>query len=134
MVKSGSNPLNQILTQNREPHMPYFSIDTNQEMDSASTQETIRNASAFLAELLGKPESFVMVSIKPEVPLAFGGTDDPAAFVRLKSIGLPLERCTELSDKICDFIQQELDVPKDRVFIDFKDLERGLFGWNGKTF
>jgi hypothetical protein len=25
-------------------------------------------------------------------------------------------------------------VPPDRVFIDFKDLARDLFGWNGKTF
>ncbi|MBW2199587.1 MAG: hypothetical protein JRF71_01955 [Deltaproteobacteria bacterium] len=40
----------------------------------------------------------------------------------------------EFSEKICGFIDQELGVPKDRIFIDFKNLERNLFGWNGKTF
>ena len=114
--------------------MPYFNIDTNQDFSSEATQEIMQKASSFLAELVGKPESFVMVSIKPGVPLIFGGTHDPCAFVRLKSIGLPHNRCTEFSEKICDFIQQELDVSKDRIFIDFKDLERRLFGWNGKTF
>jgi hypothetical protein len=114
--------------------MPYFCIDTNQIQDSASTRALMKKASAFIAELLGKPESYVMVSIKPETPLTFAGTDDPAAFVRLKSIGLPRDRCPEFSEKICGFIHQELGVPMDRVYIDFKDIDRFLFGWNGKTF
>ena len=114
--------------------MPYFCIDTNQTQDTASIRALIKKASAFIADLLGKPESYVMVSIKPETPLTFAGTDDPAAFVRLKSIGLPRDRCTELSDKICGFINHELGVPINRIFIDFKDIDRSLFGWNGKTF
>lgn len=114
--------------------MPYFSIETNLTVDQASNQQLLKKSSAFIAELLGKPESYVMVSFQPETPLIFGGTDAPAAFVRLKSIGLPQDRCPELSETICRFIEQELGVPQDRVFIDFKDLARNMFGWNGKTF
>ena len=114
--------------------MPYLSIDTNQAIDETSTQAVMKKASSFVANLLGKPESYVMISVKPGTPLTFGGTSDPAAFVRLKNIGLPKDRCAELSETICDFIDQELGVPKDRVFIEFKDLDRNLFGWNGKTF
>lgn len=73
-------------------------------------------------------------SIDPGTPLTFAGADDPAAFVRLKSIGLARDRCTVFSEKICGFIHQELGVPINRIFIDFKDLEGSLFGWNGKTF
>ena len=91
-------------------------------------------SSGVTAELLGKPESYVMISIQPETPLIFGGSDEPAAFVRLKSIGLPVDRCPELSKKICNLVEQEIGVPKDRVFIDFKDVARNLFGWNAKTF
>jgi phenylpyruvate tautomerase PptA (4-oxalocrotonate tautomerase family) len=114
--------------------MPYFSIDTNQTLDQASTQEIMKKASSLIAGILGKSESYVMISIKPGTPLTFAGTNDPAAFVRLKSIGFPKDRCSEFSEKICGFIAQELGVPQDRIFIDFKDLERNLFGWNGKTF
>ncbi len=114
--------------------MPYFNIDTNQDLDPDSIREIMQKASAFVAALLGKPESFVMVSMRSDVPLTFGGTHDPAAFVRLKSIGLPKEQCSEFSERICEFVLQELGVAKDRIFIDFQDLERSLFGWSGKTF
>ena len=114
--------------------MPYFSIETNQNVDGTYQQDLLKKSSSFIAGLLDKPESYVMISIKPGEPLVFGGNDLPAAFVRLKSIGLLEDRCAELSEKICGFIEQELGIPKDRVFIDFKDLKRKMFGWNGKTF
>jgi len=114
--------------------MPYFSIDTNQTPDESSTRELMTKASSFIAGLLGKPESYVMISIKPGTPLIFAGTHEPAAFVRLKSIGLARESCGMFSEKICAFMDQELGIPQDRIFIDFKDLERSLFGWNGNTF
>ena len=114
--------------------MPYFSIDTNQTVDPASNRELVKKTSAFIAGLLGKPESYVMIAIKPGTPLIFAGSDEPAAFVRLKSIGLPRGRCTEFSEKICRYVELELEVPPNRIFIDFKDLERDLFGWNRKTF
>lgn len=114
--------------------MPFFSIETNQPIDPATRTDLLKKTSALIADLLGKPESFVMISIKPGIPLIFSGSDQPAAFVRLKSIGLPEDRCTAFSEKICDFIEQELSIPKDRVFIDFKNADRNLFGWNGKTF
>ena len=114
--------------------MPYFSIETNQAFDSATNRNLMKKTSRFIAELLTKPESYVMIAIKPGTPLIFAGSDEPAAFVRLKSIGLSRERCTEFSEKICSYVEQELKVPPDRVFIDFKVLERDMFGWNGKTF
>ena len=114
--------------------MPYFSIKTNQPIEQASNRDLMKKTSAFIAELLGKPESYVMIAIKPETPLIFAGSDEPTAFVRLKSIGLPKERCTEYSEKICGFVERELGVAPNRVFIDFKVLEREMFGWNGKTF
>jgi len=114
--------------------MPYFSIETNQTIDQASKRDLMKKTSAFIAELLGKPESYVMIAIEPGTPLIFAGSNEPAAFVRLKSIGLHKERCSEFSEKICGFVEQELVVPPNRVFIDFKDLEREMFGWNAKTF
>jgi len=64
----------------------------------------------------------------------FGGESQPTAFVLLKSIGLPADRCAEFSERICQFLNDEMEVPADRVFIEFVDLKRNLFGWNGNTF
>ena len=114
--------------------MPYFSIETNQAIDPSSHRDLMKKASTFIAEMLGKPESYVMIDLKPKTPLIFAGSDEPAAFVRLKSIGLSKGLCTEYSEKICGFVKQELEVAPTRVFIDFKAPEREMFGWNGKTF
>jgi hypothetical protein len=40
----------------------------------------------------------------------------------------------EYSEKICGYIQEELGIPKDRIFIDFTNLVGYMFGWSGKTF
>ena len=114
--------------------MPYFSIETNLPLEEESRQNLLKKATVFIAVMLGKPESFVMVSVKPKSELVFGGDNLPAAFIQLKSIGLSKDRCTEYSEKICSFLKQELEIPKDRIFIDFSDLDRKMFGWNAKTF
>lgn len=114
--------------------MPYFSIETNKAIEETDHLTMLKEASVFTAKLLGKPESYVMVKVRPEIPLAFAGTTERAAFVQLKSIGLPVERCGEFAAKICDFIDEHLRISRDRVFIEFKDLDRKLFAWNGKTF
>lgn len=114
--------------------MPYFSIQTNLSMDADRIAGLGSTASAFAAALLGKPESYVMTALKPATPMTFAGSDGPAAFVELKSIGLPAEQCTAYAAQISDFIRDELGIDPGRVFIDFTDLPRDRFAWNGKTF
>ena len=114
--------------------MPYFNIETSRTMEKEIVQDFARKASAFVSNLLGKPESFVMVAVKPEPIMLFSGSDSPTAFVQLKSIGLPRDNCSEYAAKICGFIKQELGIPEDRVYIDFTDLDGKMFGWNSKTF
>jgi phenylpyruvate tautomerase PptA (4-oxalocrotonate tautomerase family) len=114
--------------------MPYLSVETSKTIDQVGEEAFTHKASAFIAELLGKPEGYVMVAIKHSTGMRFGGGLEPAAMVQLHSIGLPEERCAEWSAKICAFIEQELSVASDRIYIDFRDLKRSMFGWNGKTF
>ena len=114
--------------------MPFFKIETNRQADDARTVALLNKASAMVSQMLGKPEQFVMVSIETDKRMMFGGDGEPTAFVQLKSIGLPTDRCAEFSGKICQFLNDELGIQPDRVFIDFKDAARNLFGWNGKTF
>jgi phenylpyruvate tautomerase len=114
--------------------MPFFKIETNQQLNDTGTQNILKKSSELISEMLSKPEKFVMVSIETNKQMMFGGDTEPTAFVQLKSIGLPVDRCAEFSGKICQFLSDEFGIQPDRVFIDFKDLERNMFGWNGKTF
>lgn len=114
--------------------MPYLTIQTNQVFDTAKSQQLMKKASQTVSELLGKPESYVMVAIPPAVPMLFAGSDDPLAYVELKSIGLPEEATSTLSDALCALINENLGIAKDRIYIEFANAKRTLWGWNGGTF
>lgn len=114
--------------------MPHVKIETNVELDKIQAHVLATKFSALSAELLGKPEGFVQACVQPVLALAHGGSFDPAAFVLFKSIGLPFERCQGMSSAICAFLEKELGIPPDRVYIEFGDLQREHFGWNSGTF
>jgi phenylpyruvate tautomerase PptA (4-oxalocrotonate tautomerase family) len=39
-----------------------------------------------------------------------------------------------LSKMLCDFVKEELNIPKNRVYIEFSDAPGKMWGWNGGTF
>ncbi len=59
--------------------------------------------SELAASMLGKPETYVLATLEPEKPLFFGGTDAPAAYVTLDSIGLPEDRTTDFQKRSAAF-------------------------------
>jgi len=114
--------------------MPYLRIQSNQQLDAGESKELIQKASGLVAEKLGKPERYVMVSIDPPVPMLFAGTDQPAVFMELKSIGLSESQTPGLSSSLCQLAHETLGVDQDRIYIEFADAPRKMWGWNGATF
>jgi len=114
--------------------MPYFRVETNLKLDQEKKTSLLSQASRKLSHELGKPERYVMVQLVSEAMLMFDGTLEPAAYVELKSIGLPETQTQPLAQSICSFLQQELDISPDRVYIEFIDIPRKFWGWNGSTF
>lgn len=114
--------------------MPYLSIQTNINVGPDLHTTLLTKASQLIAEILGKPEDYVMVALQANTPMRFAGTDQATAFLALKSIRLPKAATTELSQKICAFIEENLRVPKNRIYIEFTNAEAALWGWDGRTF
>ncbi|WP_077727983.1 MULTISPECIES: phenylpyruvate tautomerase MIF-related protein [Methylocaldum] len=114
--------------------MPYLTIQTNREVSPDQREPLLTAASRLLAKELGKPESYVMVSLNSDVPMLFAGTGEPAAYAELKSIGLPAGQIKSLSRSICSLLEQRLDIPPARVYIEFTDIKGSQWGWNGGTF
>ena len=114
--------------------MPYLKIQTNSSVPDNTSQKLMRRASALVAEKLGKSENYVMVALDPPHPMIFAADDAPTAFLELKSIGLDGNQTGELSAALCDLISDELGIDKARVYIEFADAARNMWGWNGRTF
>ena len=114
--------------------MPYLMIQTNKSVDAAAGKTLLARASKLVASELGKPESYVMVALEDSTPMLFAGDDAPLAYLELKSIGLPESKTTQLSAALCRLMEENIGVSQDRVYIEFADAPRTMWGWNGATF
>jgi phenylpyruvate tautomerase PptA (4-oxalocrotonate tautomerase family) len=112
--------------------VPFIKVETNVHVTDEA--DCLKAISALAADILGKPESYVLAVLEPGKELLFGGTQDPAAFVTLDSIGLPEARTPELSAAICGFMNRTFAIPANRIYIAFGNIERNMFGWDGRTF
>ena len=114
--------------------MPYLKIQTNQSPDDTQQQALLEKASALVAEQLSKPENYVMIALETGQTMLFAGSSGPLAYLERKSIGLPATATADLSNHLCTLIAQELDIEKNRIYIEFADAPRHMWGWDGKTF
>ncbi|GAB4343787.1 MAG: phenylpyruvate tautomerase MIF-related protein [Cyanophyceae cyanobacterium] len=117
--------------------MPLINLQTSAPSpDRAAIDGLLLDLSAKLARHLGKPESYVMTAFRADVPMTFGGTADaPVCYVEIKSIGkMTPAQTAAMSAEFCALIEAAIAVPKQRIYIEFADAERHLWGWNGGTF
>lgn len=112
--------------------MPFIKVQTNQKVKKE--EELLKKLSAEMAEQLGKPESYIMTALEAELKMTFGGSKEKTAFIEVKSIGLKQSMTEELSQFICEFIEQELEIEQDRIYIEFANVPGAMWGWDGGTF
>ena len=112
--------------------MPLVRIQTNVNVEAGS--QLLSKLSSQAAGEIGKPEAYVMTAIDSRVPMTFGGSDEPLAFIECKSIGLSESQTESLSAVLCSFCEEELCVAKDRVYIEFASAKGSMWGWRGGTF
>lgn len=114
--------------------MPTLIVKTNGALDGAARETFLREASATVAQMLSKPESYVMVLLETGQSMLFGASDAPLAYVELKSLGLDEGQTAGYSAKLSALLEQHLGVAPQRVYIEFASPARHLFGYNGATF
>ncbi len=114
--------------------MPLLKLETTVTLSDAQRQQLLASLSKTVAETIGKPEQYVMVSIGPAAMLMSGKPGD-AAFVDIRSVGgLRAEVNRQLSEKVCALLTKALHVPQNRIYLNFTELPGANWGWNGDTF
>ena len=114
--------------------MPYLKITTNKSIDADRKHNVLKAASKMVATELDKPEQYMMVSIESPVAMLFAATEEPCAFLELRGIGLPESKASRLSQLLCELMESQTGVRKNRVYIHFADVKPNMWGWNGETF
>ena len=116
--------------------MPLIKVQSStSQPESTVVKSLLTDLSAKLAKHLGKPESYVMTAFESDVPMTFGGSFDPACYVEIKSVGnMSSDQTRSMSQDFCSQISKQLDVPTNRIYIEFADAKGYMWGWNKSTF
>lgn len=114
--------------------MPLLKIQCNKQLNTDTKNTFLKQISSSTAKALGKSENYVMCIVEDQQSMSFAGSNEDAAYVEFKSIGLPEDKTSDLAKIICDLINQELNIPAERTYIEFANAQRHMWGWNNRTF
>uniref|UniRef100_A0ACD6A7U2 Uncharacterized protein n=1 Tax=Avena sativa TaxID=4498 RepID=A0ACD6A7U2_AVESA len=114
--------------------MPTLHLSTNVPVDAVAAADILRDCSTALTRIIGKPECYVMVSINGSAPTSFAGTEEPAAYGEMLTIGGLGRVNGELSAAIAEILEAKLSISGSRLYVKFEDLQGYNVGFNGSTF
>tara|TARA_Y100001968_G_scaffold226514_1_gene209276 strand:+ start:23 stop:364 length:342 start_codon:yes stop_codon:yes gene_type:complete len=112
--------------------MPFIQINTSSKSVVENEDLLQKDISKLVADLTGKPENYVMTMIQLENRMTFAGSDEPCCFMKVKSIGSL--NPSSMSRSLCELIAAKTNINKNRIYIEFIDVEATNWGYNGSTF
>ena len=114
--------------------MPLLKLETTVPVSDGQREQLLASLSKIVAETIGKPEQYVMITIGTS-SIFMSGKPGDAAFVDIRSIGgLSAEVNRQLAQKVCALLAQSLRIPQNRIYLNFTDVDAGDWGWNCSTF
>ena len=114
--------------------MPFVSLQSNATLADSARSDLALALAQLVSQELGKPLDYIQVHLQLGAFLTFAGTEEKTAFIDLRSLGLPPDKPAVLSASLCRLLQEHLDIAPQRVFLNFQDMPRTHWGWDGRTF
>jgi phenylpyruvate tautomerase len=118
----------------KEPVMPYLLIQTNKGIGEAEQSRLVTEASKIVATNLNKPEKYVMVAWTPAQKMTFDNDPNGAAFLELRSIGIPESGRQKLPGALAKCIAEHLGIDADRVYLIMVDVPGKYWAQGEQTF
>ena len=112
--------------------MPFIQINTSSKSVVHNDNLLQKDISKMIADLTGKPESYVMTMIHKDTKMTFAGSDEPCCFIKVKSIGSL--KPSSMSKSLCELIASKTNINTNRIYIEFIDIKATNWGFNGSTF
>ena len=114
--------------------MPLLKLQTSASLTDVQKQTLLTSLSQTVAQIIGKPEQYVMVTVE-SVPMIMSGQVQDAAFVELRSIGgIGGAVNRQLSKALCEQLNASLGIDPVRIYLNFMDVPAADWGYNGSTF
>ena len=110
--------------------MPFLNIYTSEVV--VNQKAFLEKSSEFIANLLNKSKRYVMIKLDDSLPMYFGGDHRPSCYVDIKSIGSL--NPSIMSKPITQVISSNIEIPEDRIYINFENIEASMWAWKSRTF
>ena len=109
--------------------MPYINVCTSAKIEDK--KKLLNEISTLVSSLTNKSKRFVMAKLEDNSEMFF---DDqkPCCFLEIKSIGSL--NPSDMANPICNFVNEKMGIPLDKIYISFEDVPASMWAWNGRTF
>ena len=113
--------------------MPFISTKTNVSI-SASQEEKLRAKFGEAIELVpGKTEKWLMLQFEGQAHMAFAGSAEACAMVRVICYGkASSEAYAQLTKALTQLISDELSIDPSRIYVAYSETDH--WGWAGNNF
>ena len=109
--------------------MPYVNITTSGTVKDK--KQFLEEITILISSLTKKSNKFVMAKLEHNSDIYFGD-DNCCCFLEIKSIG-SIDP-SKMVKPLCDFVNEKMGIPGDKIYICFEDVSASMWGWNGRTF
>ena len=115
--------------------MPLIEVQLSTKLSAEDRVVLMTNLSAAVASKLGKPESYMMVVLRPDATLMMGGRTDPAALVKVRSVGtISPAQARDIAGAVSHSLAKVSGVEEDRVYCVFQGVPGAMWAQGGNTF
>ncbi len=113
--------------------MPFINTNTNVKITNEK-REILKSKLGSAIELLGKSESWLMLSFEDECEMYFKGENDsPMAFVDVSVFGKSTdEGCENMTRELCRIFNEVLGISPDKLYVKYSGTNQ--WGWNNMNF
>lgn len=115
--------------------MPMIRLQLSISLSREQQTEMMARLSKESAKQLGKPEQYMMVIVESETSILMSGRGEPAAFAEVRSVGtITGDQAKALTRTISDLLTEVVNIPADRVYLNFMGVSGPMWGFDGSTF
>jgi phenylpyruvate tautomerase len=113
--------------------MPYIHTTVSTKLDDAKRANLTTAFKTVCSKVLAKPEEYVMTAFNDETPIAFRGTTDPCACIRVEVYSEYAPAApAKATPVITAAVSKECGIPADRIYVVYYSTPH--VGWNGNNF
>lgn len=116
--------------------MPYINCVVTKEMSEGDKERMKIHLGDLVSLLPGKSEEWLFVGFNDKQTLYFRGLkQESAAVIEVKLVGSQeIKTKDKFTSRVSTIFEDELEIPKENIYVIFQEVADGNWGWNGELF